>query len=158
MSQSIITADRAALAALGRRGRPPAVAAGLRFFIGHTCPVRGHGGMRRLSDSRCADCLEEVVRVKQQAQEAGKAAALKLARAQLVREQNAAERQRVKEETAALKAQQKADMAKAVKAAERAKKRAEREAAASPHEHRPVLVEAAPWVAVVDMDDSPPWE
>lgn len=114
--------------------------------------------MRRLSDSRCADCLEEVVRVKQQAQEAGKAAALKLARAQLVREQNAAERQRVKEETAALKAQQKADMAKAVKAAERAKKRAEREAAASPHEHRPVLVEAAPWVAVVDMDDSPPWE
>lgn len=158
MPQSIITADRAALAALGRRGRPPAVAAGLRFFIGHTCPVRGHGGMRRLSDSRCADCLEEVVRVKQQAQEAGKAAALKLARAQLVREQKAAERQRVKEETAALKAQQKADMAKAAKAAERAKKRAERKAPAAPHEHRPGLVEAAPWVAVVDMDDSPPWE
>lgn len=158
MSQSIITTDRAALAALGRRGRPPAVATGLRFFIGHTCPVRGHGGMRRLSDSRCADCLEEVVRVKQQAQEAGKAAALKLARAQLVREQKAAERQRVKEEAAALKAQQKADMAKAVKAAERAQKRAERKAPAAPHEHRPVLVEAAPWVAVVDMDDSPPWE
>lgn len=158
MSQSIITADRAALAALGRRGRPPAVAAGLRFFIGHTCPVRGHGGMRRLSDSRCADCLEEVVRVKQQAQEAGKAAALKLARTQLVREQKAAERQRVKEEAAALKAQQKADMAKAVKAAERAKKRAEHKAPAAPHEHRPVLVEAAPWVAGFDMDDSPPWE
>jgi hypothetical protein len=114
--------------------------------------------MRRLSDSRCADCLEEVVRVKQQAQEAGKAAALKLARAQLVREHKTAERQRAKEESAALKAQQKADVARAAKAAARAQKRAERKAPAAPHEHRPGLVEAAPWGAVVDMDDSPPWE
>lgn len=158
MSPSIITADRAALAALGRRGRPPAVAAGLRFFIGHTCPVRGHGGMRRLSDSRCADCLEEVVRVKQQAQEAGKAAALKLARAQVVREQKAAERQRIKEEAAAVRAQQKADMAKAAKAAERARKRAERKAPAAPQEPQPVALEAAPWDVVTDLDDSPPWE
>lgn len=114
--------------------------------------------MRRLSDSRCADCLEEVVRVKQQAQDAGKAAALKLARAQVVREQKAAERQRIKEEAAALKAQQKADMAKATKAAERARKRAERKAPAALQEPQPVAVEAAPLDAVTDLDDSPPWE
>lgn len=158
MSLALLSADRAKLASLhGLIGRPPAKAAGLKIFNGHVCPVRGHGRVRRMSDGRCLDCMEEAERIKQQAQEAGKATALKLARAQLLREQKAAERTQAKEAAAALKAQEKAERERVAKAAERSRKRAERKAATALQEPLPVPVETLSGPEEMD-DDCPPWD
>lgn len=101
--------------------------------------------------------MEEAERIKQQAQEAGKATALKLARAQLLREQKAAERTQAKEAAAALMAQEKAERQRVAKAAERSRKRAERKAATSLQEPLPVPVEALSGPEEMG-DDCPPWD
>lgn len=157
------TAERAKLAALHTvTGRAPAKAAGLQVFNGYVCPVRGHGRVRRLSDSRCVDCLEEADRIKTEAQQAGRAAALKKARAEVTRELKAAERAKAREAAEAVRAQQKADRQKAAKAAERAKRKAEREALVGQQVARPeplaVSVGSPPWDADEGNDQSPPWE
>lgn len=132
------TAERAKLAALHTvTGRAPAKAAGLLVFNGYVCPVRGHGRVRRMSDSRCVDCLEEADRIKAEAQLAGRAAALKKARAEVLQELKAAEKAKAKEAAEAVREQQKADRQKAARAATRAKRRAERLAAAGEQVARP---------------------
>lgn len=156
------TAERAKLAALHTvTGRAPAKAAGLQVFNGYVCPVRGHGRVRRMSDSRCVDCLEEADRIKSEAQQAGRAAALRKARAEVTRELKAAERAKAKEAAEALRGQQRADRQKAARAATRAKRKAERLAAAGEQVARPeplaVCVESPPWDADEGDDESPPW-
>lgn len=98
--------------------------------------------------------MEEAERIKQQAREDGKAGALKLARAQMLREQKNEERAQAKEAAAALKAQEKADRERVAKAAEQSRKRAERKAAITPQQPQPVPVEALSWPAEV----GPPWD
>jgi hypothetical protein len=158
------TAERAKLAALHTvTGRAPAKAAGLQVFNGYVCPVRGHGRVRRLSDSRCVDCLEEADRIKAEAQQAGRAAALKKARAEVTRELKAAEKAKAREAAEALKAQQMADRQKAARGATRAKRKAERLAAAAPAAPQPVPytghgLDSPPWDTLDSDDDSPPWD
>lgn len=163
MSLSKFTAERSKLAALHcLTGRAPARAAGLTVFNGYVCPVRGHGRVRRMSDSRCVDCLEEAERIKSDAQQAGRDAALKKARAEVVRELKAAEKAKAREAAEALKAQQKADRQKAARAERKAERVAagERAAAEVP---QPVpslgqLLDAPPWDVLEGEDDSPPWD
>lgn len=138
MSLSKFTAERSNLAALHcLTGRAPARAAGLTVFNGYVCPVRGHGRVRRMSDSRCVDCLEDAERIKSEAQQAGRDAAIKKARAEVVRELKAAEKAKARGAAEALKAQQKADRQKVARAATRAKLKAERLAAAGEQVTRP---------------------
>lgn len=162
MSLSKYTAERSKLAALHcLTGRAPARAAGLTVFNGYVCPVRGHGRVRRMSDSRCVDCLEEAERIKSEAQQAGRDVALKKARAEVVRELKASEKAKARDAAEALKAQQKADRQKVARAATRAKRKAERLAAApvaSLPLSLPRVGQGMSLGALTDGTDSPPWD
>lgn len=161
MALSALISDRDKLAALhALPGRPPARAAGLKVFNGPVCIVRGHGRVRRMSDSRCLDCLCDADRIKSEAQQEGRAAALKKARAEVARELKAAERAKAREAAQALRAQQRADRQKAARAATRAKRKAEKQAAggqvARP-EPLDVSLWSPPWDADECDDETPPW-
>lgn len=148
--------QRAALQGLhGLMGRAAAKAAGLKIFNGPECPVRAHGRMRRITDGRCVCCLEAVVTMKQDAQQAGRAAALKAARAEVARELRREERAKAKAEAQAVKAQQLEERRKAAMATKRAASRAERSALPSP---AAVVVEALEDLEEGVEDDSPPWD
>lgn len=100
--------------------------AGLKLFTGPKCPVRAHGTIRRVSDGKCIACIEAAASLKGEAMAAGRDAALKKARAEVVREQKAAERERLKQEKAAEREREKVERQKAARAATRAKRKAER--------------------------------
>ena len=111
-----------------------------------------------MSGSHCVDCIQAADNIKNEAQKAGREAALKAARGELAREQKEAERAKLKEQAAALKAQQKANNLKAARATERAKREAEKQAALAP-QVAPVEPVRAILCALEDDDDGrPPWE
>lgn len=116
-------------------GRTASLKAGLPSYASNKwCSVPGHGNKRRPKDNKCCECLE-LKTAKAQAAEAAlremfRKAALKWARAEVVREQRQ-EVKRVAEEAlkagkAALKAQQKAERAKAKRAEAKAVRQAQK--------------------------------
>jgi len=159
MSRISLAADLAKLAASNvRMNRTNARAAGLSVFNGPTCPVRGHGCVRTVAGSHCVGCIQAADAIKQEAREAGREAALKEARAELAREQKAAEKARLKEEAAAVKAQQKADRLKEAKAIKRATARAEQQAIQSSQAAPVEPIAALLSLPEDDDDDLLPWE
>lgn len=157
MSRASLAADLLRLKASNHylMTRTSARDAGLCVFHGPTCPVRGHGNVRMMVGSRCADCIEAADNIRKEAKKAGREAALKAARAELARDLKATEVARLKAQAEALKAQQKADDLKALKAMERSRKRAERQVTQAPQ-----VAPVVPAVAPLDDedDDRLPWE
>jgi len=159
MSRTSLTADRIKLEALhGLTGRAPARAAGLSVFNGHHCPVRGHGRVRTMAGSHCLDCVEAVDNIKKKAQAEGREAAIRVARAELARDLKAVELARLKAQDEVTKAREKADRLKEAKAAERAKRKAERQASLAPQAAPVEPVAALLCVPEDDDDDRLPWE
>jgi len=160
MSQATLAADLLKLQASNYHPttRTRAKGMGLSVFHGPTCTVRGHGNVRTVVGSRCVGCIQAAASIRKDAKEEGREAALRAARAELARDQKAAEKARLKEEAAAVKAQQKADRKTAAAAAKRARNRAKRQASLAPQVApvEPLAVISCP---LEDDDDGLlPWE
>jgi hypothetical protein len=151
-------AEIAALESL-RYGRGPARDAGLKVFQSLLrCPIPRHGSIRRLSDSKCITCLETAGDIIKKAKQTGREIALKLARAEVAREQKAALKAAERAEAEATRAALKAERLKAKRAAERATRKAEREAASLAlvgHNKGPGV---APAATPIDSTFLPPWD